>query len=272
MTTRIIDNPTVLDDAFLLISKSVDSPDSETYEFSDISTTIKPSIEFGVIPVGPTFGKKVRIQKITDTYAGTLDITFRTNGYAANDVDRIIGDFCHPPEGKGNGEVFLQFRPFSDAVGLENPERSGTFSFPSWMPFGTGDNESIVEQTITFTLAKDDYKRYYSINPSVFQMIKDQIVVASASKEINLLGTFTAKKPLTYYVSEATMLDAATSNGLKAAASSSVTSANFNANISTKRRVPTLFLTKKGATKGVVFVAVTDGAKAIEDSFEVKTA
>lgn len=118
MPQRIRDNPTVLDDAFMLMSKSEESPDSETYEFSDVSTSIKPAVEFGTIPVGATFGRKVRITKVTDSYSGTLNITFRTNGFAANDVDRIIGDFCHPPEGKGNGEVFLRYRPFSDPVGV----------------------------------------------------------------------------------------------------------------------------------------------------------
>lgn len=274
MPTRIEDNPTVLDDAFLLMSKSEDSADAETYEFSDVSTSIKPMVEFGTIPVGPTFGRKVRIQKVTDSYSGTLAITFRTNGFAASDVDRIIGDFCHPPEGKGNGEVFLRYRPFSDPVSSENPERKGTYSFPTWEPFGSGDNETIVEQTITFTLAKDDYKRYYSIDPAIFQQqgeISKDDLGANGSLDINLGGAFTAKDELTYFVDDETMVS---SGSLKTDITSSFSGTNIKGEITTKRRIPTLKLTASGARSAditiyVVARSATDKAKFIEMSFKL---
>ena len=157
MPTRLVDDPFVIDDAYLEVGAKLDT--DPTYDLSDVSTKIEGTIQFGSIDIPPTFGKKARKKKTTKSYTVIIVVTFRTNGYGADALDGIMTKFLPAPEGTGKGELQMKFSPAAGAASATNPVRSGTFSFDMWKPMGDGENETIAEQTITFTLAGDDYAK-----------------------------------------------------------------------------------------------------------------
>ena len=117
----LTDTPVIIDDAYLELAD--DEAATDQYDFSDVSTKIEFDIQYGTVDLPPTFGKKARKKVTTKTYTITLNVTFRTNGYAATDLDGIMTAYLPSPEGAGDGNVFLRFRPTSAVVSASNPSK-----------------------------------------------------------------------------------------------------------------------------------------------------
>ncbi|MYE70642.1 MAG: hypothetical protein F4237_11410 [Gemmatimonadetes bacterium] len=130
-----------------------------TSSVQDISSAVQRarlSVEHVEIDVDAAFGEDVRRTVATSAHSWMIDFEFRTDGYGAASLDKLITAQMHPPLGSGDGSITVLVMPkknlsASKATGTADaPAYKGKVAVSSWEPLGPGNAGAVVVQSRTF--------------------------------------------------------------------------------------------------------------------------